>query len=125
MAELPESWGLTPKVNTDTGKVDIVGKDDLGQEYVARSCDGAGVTDNDVEMLRLGDREHTNAAEFVRNAVSMHQNHKSAQEKQYLDELEDAALPVALAGSHTVSIGLSGVYKRGEAYFKWKEKLGI
>src|SRR5215471_20859234 len=66
VVEIPSSWGLTPKRNEQSGKLELIGKDDAGQTYVAHSSDREGVTDETMQDLVRGDREKTDARTFTK-----------------------------------------------------------
>jgi len=64
MPSLPESWGLKEKRAAD-GKLQIVGKNALGEEYVARTCEDSGVTERDLQILDVGNPQKRDADEFI------------------------------------------------------------
>src|SRR4029077_15407252 len=76
---LPSSWGLKTKKRPD-GKLDIVGKDDLGKEYKVRTTNGPEVTTEDVKEIAAVDREQTTAREFVSGVIA------SQKQKEQVDE---------------------------------------
>jgi len=100
MAELPASWGLKTKRRTD-GKLDIVGKDDAGNEYRARTTDTSEVTEKDVAELSKADREsytspETRTKEYVKWLTS--NPRKDEEEAKMLDDFTELAGPVVHAG---------------------------
>ena len=99
MPSLPEGWKLTERKRSD-GRVDIVGKDDLGQEYLARTTETDGVTDKDLKILNLTNREKSTA----KDVVDFYAGEKQQAEKQWQDSFTDdcmaAAEPVVNAGLH-------------------------
>jgi hypothetical protein len=102
MAELPKSWGLK-KVKRSDGKLDLVGKDDLGHDYRVRTTDGPQVTEKDIRELKAADREsYSNRAEgakqFVGSLVEDSRARKQAWEDGFGSDMVDAAGPVAFAG---------------------------
>lgn len=102
MAELPAGWGLTTKARDD-GKLDVIGKDDAGQEYKVRTCESGAVTDADIQQIRDADRENyrdrdTGAREYVASAMAASQAFRDNQDKNYLEDLTEAAMPVVRAG---------------------------
>src|ERR1700758_3481762 len=101
MSKLPSSWKLKTKKRTD-GKLDIVGKDDLGKEYKVRTTQGSEVTDDDVREIRECDREaytdrYTGAKTFVNNLISEQQARERAKEAQFGLDIDEAAGPVSFA----------------------------
>lgn len=113
MASLPESWKLTPKKRAD-GKLDIVGKDDLGSEYVARTTDTDGVTDHDLAMLALGNRGTSSAKEMVDYCYKQRADYNAAQADSMTDSYMDGAEQVVRAGLHLSEsrVGYSRAYAR-------------
>ncbi len=102
LAELPASWGLKA-VKRDDGKLDVVGKDDSGQDYRVRTTDHAEITETDVQELKAADREsYSNRESGVRSFIKGLEAHgnrrKDAEESNLLDELTEAAGPVVRAG---------------------------
>jgi len=99
MASLPEGWKLKPKKRSD-GRLDIIGKDARGEEYVARTTEEAGVTDRDLQILSVGNRETSTAREVVR----FYENERDAYKKDWdhsMDgEYTEAAQKVVHAGLH-------------------------
>jgi len=78
MPELPKSWGLKAKKNA-RGTLDIIGKDDAGNDYKVRTTDTADVTDTDIAELKAADREsysnrESGAKEFVKNLLGEQQD---------------------------------------------------
>ena len=99
MAELPAGWGLKPKKRKD-GKLDIVGKDVTGAEYVARTTETEGVTERDLEILRVGNREQSNAREFTEFYANERRTYKKNWETSIDSEYVEAAEQVTHAGLH-------------------------
>lgn len=102
MAELPAGWGLKTHSRED-GKLDVIGKDDSGQDYKVRTCESGSVTEADIQQIRDADRESyrdrdSGAREYVKSAMEASQAFRDNQEKNYLDDLTEAALPVVRAG---------------------------
>lgn len=100
--ELPSSWGLKTK-KRDDGKLDIVGKDDLGGEYRVRTTDTAEITERDVQELKDADRESYSdrskgARELVSKIAAHGKKRQDESEASFTDELMEAAGPVVLAG---------------------------
>lgn len=100
MADLPASWNLKTKRRSD-GKLDIVGKDDAGNEYRARTTDTSEVTEKDVSELKKADREsysnpQTRTREYVKWLTS--NPRKEEEEHKFEDELTELAGPVVHAG---------------------------
>ena len=97
MAELPSSWGLSTKKRGD-GKLDIIGRDDLGSEYRVRTTDQLGVTDKDVAEIAAVDRERATARGFVADVIEDSRRRNASRESAFEDELVEAAGPIAHAG---------------------------
>jgi hypothetical protein len=124
MSKLPKSFGLKEKKRAD-GCLDLVGKDDSGQEYKAATLEGPEVTDADVEHLRVMDRETyanpaTRAREAVRKVIG------EPEDKSALTEVEKAltfdesdwiaaAEPVVHAGFQRrgSTVGSTWAYRNG------------
>lgn len=130
MAELPSGWGLKKKKRAD-GKLDIIGKDDSGQEYKVRTTDGPDVTDGDLKELAAVDREQTTAREFVQDVIDNQKRLNSVREAAMEDDFCAAAEDIVGActsdGRATrpgmvdlpLKCGMSTSYARGERY--WRE----
>lgn len=99
MASLPESWKLKPKKRSD-GRLDIVGKDARGEEYVARTTEEAGVTDRDLQLLSVGNRETSTAREVVKFYENERDMYKKSWEHSMDGEYTEAAEKVVHAGLH-------------------------
>lgn len=100
MAELPSSWNLKTK-RRDDGKLDIVGKDDTGNEYRARTTDTSEVTEKDVHELSKADREsYSNPTTRTKQYVDWLTSNpeKDAQEARFEDDLVEASGPIIHAG---------------------------
>ena len=118
MAKLPESWGLKTKRRND-GRVDIVGKDDAGRDYVARTTNGSTVTDRDVSELAAADREQypnreAGAKKIVSGLMERQEARKAAREQAFEDECYEGAqellaVPGVLDG-RAVTFGYSRKY---------------
>lgn len=98
MPSLPESWGLTTKPN-ERGTLDVLGKDDLGNEYKVRTTDTPGITDTDITELRAADREsYSNRTEGARNFVSSlvdsGRKQKESRDNAFHDDLLDASCEI-------------------------------
>lgn len=109
--ELPSSFGLTPVARGD-GRLNLVGKDDTGAEYVARVTQGNEVTSHDVEALHANDREATNAREFCAKLVADKQRHEQQCADSLLADYMEPAERVAYAGTHKSerTVGYSRAY---------------
>lgn len=122
MADLPVgTW--TEKA--DDGRVKIMHTNDAGQPYVARQCENAEVRPHDVDALALGDRERTTAREFVQHFIEHKEKADRDFDNRAMDELTEAALPVAEAGCGHRQFSMSAAYERGERYFAWKRQLEL
>lgn len=99
MPAIPDGWKLKPKKRAD-GRLDLVGKDALGSEYVARTTEGPGVTERDLQILSVGNRETSTAAEVVKFYQSERENYNKAQADAMTDDYMDGAEQVVRAGLH-------------------------
>lgn len=98
MAELPASWNLQEKPRSD-GRVDIVGTDDTGQQYIARTTEKAGVTEDDVKVLAENNRESNTAREVVNRHLAHREEYWKNYEQQMLDDFMEPAEMAAFAGT--------------------------
>ncbi len=126
MAEVPASFGLEKRMRSD-GRIDLVGRDDTGREYVARTTEGPVVTDADVEALAVVDRERTNAREFTRRVIEQAEHRQEEFAERMLEDFMEPAERVAHAGLHRSesTVSLAGAYERGRRYFEWKKSIGL
>jgi hypothetical protein len=108
MASLPESWGLKTKPRAD-GKLDIVGKDVRGEEYVARTTETPGVTERDLQLLSIGNRETSTAKEVVQFYAGERENYNKRVAEESLDGYMEGAEQVVHAGLHQFSISFSHI----------------
>jgi len=99
MAALPESWKLKPKKRSD-GKLDLIGKDVTGKDYVARTTEGPGVTERDLQILSVGNRETSSAAELVKFYQKEREDYNKRQADSMTDSYMDGAERVVRAGLH-------------------------
>jgi hypothetical protein len=99
MPSLPTIWGLKEKRTAD-GKLQIVGKDVRGEEYVARTCEGEGVTDRDLKILDVGNPEKRDADAFIGFYRDERDNARKNWETGMDAEYEEAAKQVVHAGLH-------------------------
>jgi phosphoglucomutase len=99
MPALPEGWKLKEKKRPD-GKVDLIGKDATGNDYVARTTDTGGVTDRDLQILAVGNRDTSSAAELVKFYQAERENYNKAQADAMTDSYMDGAEQVVRAGLH-------------------------
>jgi len=100
MAELPASWNLKTQSRQD-GKLDIVGKDDAGNDYRVRTTDTSEVTEKDVSELKKADREsYSNPATRTKEYVQhlMDNPKKKRDEEVLLDDLTELSGPIIHAG---------------------------
>ena len=113
MPALPDGWKLRQKKRAD-GRLDLVGKDVTGAEYVARTTEGPGVTERDLQILSVGNRETSNATDFVKFYQSERENFNKAQAEAMTDEYMDGAERVVRAGLHLSEsrVGYSRAYAR-------------
>lgn len=121
MPALPDGWKLKQKKRAD-GRVDIVGKDVTGAEYVARTTDAGGVTDRDLQLLAVGNRNTSSATEFVKFYAKQRDDYNQAQADAMLPEYMEAAEQVVSKGLHLSEsrIGYSKNY--GQAFDAWMER---
>lgn len=122
MPSLPESWGLKEKKRSD-GRVDIVGKNDVGDEYVARTTETDGVTDRDLQILDIGNPEKRDIDKFVGFYRDQRDNARKEWEHSQDQEYLEGAERVVHAGLHLREsrIGYSRNYAR---QFERLQKLG-
>ena len=125
MAELPSSWGLKTRKRED-GKLDIVGKDDLGAEYKVRTTDSAEITETDIQELKEADRESypdksRGAREFCNKLMNHGKQRESARDEAFMDELMEASGPVVHAGLERkgLTVGSTRAYRNG-----WERAFG-
>jgi len=113
MPSLPDGWKLTPK-KRDDGRLDIMGKDVVGDEYVARTTEGPGVTERDLQILSIGNRETSTAKEVVNFYQAERENFNKAQAGSMTDSYMDGAEQVVRAGLHLSEsrVGYSRAYAR-------------
>jgi hypothetical protein len=111
MPDLPKSWNLETKPRPD-GKLDIVGKDVTGAEYVARTTENPGITEEDVKILAAGNRETSTPDQFVEFYASSRRNYKREHERSQADAYDEAADRAVRAMMHTekTTLGYSRRY---------------
>jgi hypothetical protein len=111
MPSLPVSWKLKEKRRKD-GRLDLVGKDVRGNEYVARTTEGPGVTDRDLQILSVGNRETSTAREVVKFYENERDTYRKNWEKSIDGEYGEAAEKVVHAGLHLSEsrVGYSRAY---------------
>jgi hypothetical protein len=125
MADIPSSWRLKKKQRPD-GKLDLVGTDATGSEYVARTTEQEGVTERDLQILRVGNREQSSAEEFTEFYAGERRRVKKAHETALAAEYDEAAELVVHAGLH-LSYSRVGCITSGAARAKfdaWIASLG-
>jgi hypothetical protein len=113
MPSLPDGWKLTPKQRPD-GRLDLVGKDALGDEYVARTTEQPGITDRDLQILSIGNRETSTARDVVKFYQAERENYNKAQADSMTDSYMDGAEQVVRAGLHLSEsrVGYSRAYAK-------------
>lgn len=113
MPSLPDGWGLKQKKRSD-GRVDIVGKDVAGKEYLARTTETEGITERDLQILAVGNRETSSPAEFVKFYEDERKNYNQAQADSMTDGYMDGAERVVRAGLHLSEsrVGYSRAYAK-------------
>lgn len=119
MASLPAGWKLKARRRQKDGRCEVVGKDDTGKEYVARTCEGSNVTDRDLQILAVGNRDNSTAREVVKFYEGERDTYRKNWEKSLDGEYMAAADKVVHAGLH-LSESRAG-YSR--AYAKAFERL--
>lgn len=102
MAELPASWKLKTRKRAD-GKLDVMGKTDVGEDYKVRTCESGAVTESDVQAIKECDREQyrsreEGAREFVKSLIDAGKAYRNNQERVFGESLEEAAGPVVRTG---------------------------
>jgi len=109
MAELPK--GLKTRKRKD-GKLDIVGQNILGEEYVARTTEQDGVTDFDLKILDLGSPEKRNADGLIGFFRDQRDNARKQWEHSQDDLYMEGAEKVVHAGLHLreSKVGYSRLY---------------
>lgn len=122
MAEIPESWGLTTQERPD-GKLDIMGKTDVGESYRVRTTDGPAVTDHDIAELHDADREAysnpaTAAKEYVSKITDFGNQRRQERENAFENDLIEPAGEVMFAaldrrGHSSPFTGSTRAYRRG------------
>ena len=118
MPELPK--GLKTRNRSD-GKLDIVGTNVKGEEYVARTTEQNGVTDFDLKILDIGNPEKRDADAFVGFYRDQRDNARKAWEHSQDDLYFAGAEKVVHAGLHLreSKIGYSRLYAQ-----KWDSVFG-
>lgn len=111
MPDLPK--GLKAKKRAD-GKLDIVGTNVCGEEYVARTTEQNGVTDYDLKILDIGNPEKRDANAFIGFYRDQRDNARKAWEHSQDDFYLEGAEKVVHAGLHMreSKIGYSRAYAR-------------
>jgi hypothetical protein len=126
MPSLPSSWGLRQRKTAD-GKAQIVGTNDAGHEYVARTCDGAEVTDRDLQILDVGNPEKRDKEAFIGFYREERERARKAWEHSQDEKYMEAADQVVHAGLHlseSSSSAIKGNWRRYHMnYEKWLESL--
>jgi hypothetical protein len=97
MPDLPK--GLKTRKRSD-GKLDIVGKNVMGEEYVARTTEQDGITDFDLKILDLGSPEKRNADGLVGFFRDERENARKRWEHSQDDMWMEGAEQVVHAGLH-------------------------
>lgn len=123
MPSLPDGWGLKARPRDD-GRLDIVGKDDTGQEYVAHKTAGMGVTERDLQILDMGNRETHSAKEVVDFYQKQRDDVNKAKEYDLAQYCEAGAEKVVHAGLHLSEsrVGYSRTYAQRWASVFGEEK---
>lgn len=117
MSDTLKSFGLKTRSRAD-GRVELVGKQDDGKEYVAHVAKGSEVTPDDIQYLADCDREQNTAKSVVDRQIER-QRVQAVGENPTLDEWEEAALPVAEAGLGVAKLGYSRRYSKAFERINW------
>lgn len=122
MPKLPKSWGLKTKRRAD-GKLDVLGKTDMGEPYRVRTTDGPEISDHDLKELHAADREayrdrKTGASAFVGDLVAGAKRREDQREQQFAEDMIEAAGPVSFAlldrkGHSAPFTGSTHAYRQG------------
>jgi len=120
MPSIPDGWKLKPKKRAD-GRLDLVGKDARGADYVARTTEGPGVTERDLQILSVGNRETSTPSEFVNFYQKEREDFNARKAEEMTDSYMDGAERVVRAGLHLSEsrVGYSYSYARG-----WERAFG-
>lgn len=107
MPELPK--GLRSRRRVSDGKLEIVGTNVAGNEYVARVCDTEHFTDRDAQILDIGSPEKRDINKFVGFYRDERDRARRDWERNMDGEYTEAAEKVAHAGFHlsTSTVSLS------------------
>lgn len=118
MAELPK--GLKSRKRKD-GKLDIVGTNVAGEEYVARTTEQDGVTERDLKILDLGSPEKRDMDGFIGFFRDERDNARKSWEHSQDEMYLEGAEKVVHAGLHLreSKIGYSRRYAE-----KWDSAFG-
>jgi hypothetical protein len=97
-----------------------VGKDATGKDYVARTTDEVGVTDRDLQILAVGNRDTSTPTEFVKYYEKQRDDYNTSQADAMMPEYMEAADRTVRAGLHLSEsrVGYSSNYARA-----WDEYL--
>jgi hypothetical protein len=120
MPDLPK--GLKARQRGD-GRLDIVGTNVAGNEYVARTTDQPGVTDYDLKILDIGNPDKRDANAFVGFYRDQRDNARKAWEHSLDMEYLDAADRTVHAGLH-LRESRTGYSSRFAQEWERLEKLG-
>jgi hypothetical protein len=109
MPDLPK--GLKTKKRRD-GKLDIVGTNAAGEEYVARTTEQDGITDFDLKILDIGSPEKRDINALIGFARDQRDNARKEWEHSMDQEWLVAADQVVHAGLHLreSKVGYSRIY---------------
>lgn len=99
-----KSLGLTEQVNETTGRLELHGKTDLGEDYIALNCRGKEVTLEEEKFLALSDREKSNPSDLVNYFVGEREEFKRKQEEDFDREMMDAADIIGRAADTNLGI---------------------
>lgn len=120
MPDLPK--GLRTRKRSD-GKLDIVGTNVKGEEYVARTTEQDGITDFDLKLLDIGSPEKRDADAFVGFYRDQRDNARKAWEHAQDEGYMDAAEQVVHAGLH-MKDARTGYSRRYAEQWERLERLG-
>lgn len=121
MSDVLKGWGLKSRRRQSDGKAEVVGTNLVGREYVARTCDGPEVTQEDLKILDIGNPNKRDADAFVGFYRDQRDNARKNWEHSLDQEYTEAAEKVVHAGLHLREsrVGYSRSYASG-----WEKVFG-
>lgn len=118
LSEIPKDWGLDERKRKD-GRIDLIGKQADGNEYIARTTVGGGVGESDLQALARGDHKRTTPKAFVDGFIRSADETKAAHEAATFEAFQEPAEELAhiVTCSKERTVGLSDAYQRGANYW--------